>query len=245
MLKLKDVYALPSTVVPLAHCIIGSKWFPEVRDMEYYVPHTVWQAMDEEGFVTMRQVVYQNFDGERSAGLYTVWFKEQPVGIIQTSGRGGDEYVDRWITDPGIYAVLCQYISTKLASEDELKDFHDPERVIYPEEIFFFYGNDFGKQFGHPSEATAEGFMPYFSETKRLLPGIAHDLELVTAQPQHSPMPEYLRRHQHVFKRVREVSPDEHAMNPRLEQISREDGYTQFYWYAACERPENAEVLSI
>lgn len=241
MLKLKDVYALPATPVTVTECIIGPKWFPDIAEMEYHVPYSTWQAMAEEGLLTVRQVAYHDCDGDRSVGLYTLWFKNEPVGIFQSSGRGGDEYVDRWITDATRYATVAQYIRTKLAS-DELKDFHDPERVVYPEEIFVFYGTDFGTQFGYPAEKKAEGFMVFWDE---LIPGLDHKMTLVTATPEHSPMPEYLRRGGYVMQRVREVNAEEHARNTRLAMVSAEDGHTQFYWYTHCERPENAKVIAI
>jgi hypothetical protein len=241
MLKLKDMYALPATPVLLTECLIGPKWFPDIAEMEYHVPYSAWQAMTEDGLLTVRQVAYHDCDGERTVGLYTLWFKGEPVGIFQSSGRGGDEYVDRWITDAAAYAVVAQYVRTKLAS-DELKDFHDPERMVYPEEIFHFYGTDFGTQFGYPAEKRAEGFMVYWED---LIPGLDHKMTLVTAEPKHSPMPEYLRRGGHVMQRVREVNAEEHARNTRLALISKEDGYTQFYWYTPCDRPESAAVLAI
>lgn len=242
MLKLKDVYAIPGTPVPLAEYVLTEKWIPELPDLAYYIELSVLRQIDAEGLVRVQQLSYTNFDGERSAGMYTLWFGGFPVAIIHTSGRGGNEDFKRWITDPGRLFEMCQYLRTKISAETGSRDIYDPELEVYPEEVFDVGGQYIGDSFGHTKEKSADGFLVLGDS---LIAGVAPDLVLVTAAEKYDPMPEYIRRNESVLQKVAKVSTEELARNPRVEHFSVEDGLPQIYWYKHVTRPENCPVLAV
>lgn len=241
MLKLKDIYAMPGTMVPLTEYVLTDKWLPELPDLAYTVEWGTLKQLDAEGVVRVQQLAYSNFDGERSAGMYTLWFREFPVAIIHTSGRGGSENFRRWVTDAVRLFELCQYLRTKLSSEAST-DLCDPELEVYPEEVFYLYGQYIGDAFGHPKEEPATGFLVLWDS---VIPEVTPGLVLVTAAAQYDPMPEYIRRNESVLQRVAKVSADELARNPRVEHFSIADGMPQIYWYKQVARPENCTVLAV
>jgi len=54
-----------------------------------------------------RTIVDHDYDGRRGWTLQTVWFDGKPVMVVNSSGRDGDEYHDRWITDAGAVWGAC------------------------------------------------------------------------------------------------------------------------------------------
>jgi hypothetical protein len=244
MFKLKEVYGLPSTPVPLAQHVITEKWVPEVPGVAFGLEHSAVVAMDEEGFLKVKQLVYSSADGERYAALYTMWFRDAPVGIVQVAGRGGRDHFKRWITDHDQFLQMCNYLRTKISNGDDQVDVYDPEQLVYPEEVFHFYGEDFGSGFGYPAERRTEGFLVLF-DGPRLIPGCPENCVLVMAESQFEPMPEYIRRGEYVLRQVGKVSDEELARNPRVAENSYDKGHNQIYWYEQAPRPENAKVLSV
>ena len=242
MLKLKDVYALKSSPVLMTDYIFTDKWVPELPELEYTLDRSTLLAIDAEGYLGIRKLFEKNFDSERSAGMYTLWFKGAPVAIVHTSGRGGSENFQRWVTDAPRLFDLVQYLRTKMSGEAGANDVYDPETEVYPEEVFGLHGNYCGDLFGYPKEAPAKGFMLLHDN---VIPDVDKSLILVTATAVHDPMPEYIRREAYVMKLVSKVSADELARNPRVELFAKEDGHTQIYWYAAAPRPENCDVLAV
>jgi hypothetical protein len=244
MLKLKQVYGLPATNVRLVEYVLTEKWIPEVADLAYSPQQAALAAMDEEGLLTVKQVVYASSEGDRYAALYTLWFKGAPVGIFQVAGRGGEDQFKRWITAPAAFVDLCQYVRTKLSNGEDQMDIYDPEHNVYPEEVFSFYGTDFGTALGFPPEPAAKGFIVLF-DGARLVPGANPSYALVTATPEHEPMPEYLRQQEYVYQKVAPLSAEELAKNPRIAEVSKEDGHTQIYWYKNVIRPSDQPVLAV
>lgn len=242
MLKLKDVFALPGTMVPMTEYILTDKWLPELPELEYTLDRSTLLEIDKDAFFGIRKVVEENFDSERSAGIYTIWFKGLPAGIIQASGRGGSEDVKRWITDPQRLFDLVQYLRTKITGSVGCADVHDPETDVYPEEVFGLYGNYYGDGFGYPRVTPAKGFMLLFDN---IIPEVDPSLILVTATAEHNPMPEYIRREAYVMKKVSKVTADELARNPRVALFAKEDGYSQIYWYQAAPRPIDCPVIAV
>jgi hypothetical protein len=57
-----------------------------------------------------RTIVDRDFDGRRGWTLQTVWFDNKPVMVVNSSGRDGDEYHNRWITDPAQFAELVTFL---------------------------------------------------------------------------------------------------------------------------------------
>jgi hypothetical protein len=59
-----------------------------------------------------RSIVDHDSDGRRGWTLQTVWFDKKPVMVVNSSGRDGDEYHDRWITDGDIFGELVAFLRT-------------------------------------------------------------------------------------------------------------------------------------
>src|SRR5271157_5734451 len=59
-----------------------------------------------------RTLVDHDYDGRRGWTLQTVWFDNKPVMVVNSSGRDGDEYHERWITDPEQFAALVTFLKS-------------------------------------------------------------------------------------------------------------------------------------
>ncbi|KZX78238.1 hypothetical protein A3715_10245 [Oleiphilus sp. HI0009] len=59
-----------------------------------------------------------NFDHRRCWRLATVWFEEKPVMVIQNSGREGDDFSKRFITDMEAYKEMVRFIKYELEEHD-------------------------------------------------------------------------------------------------------------------------------
>jgi hypothetical protein len=244
MLKLKAIYDLPTKKTALSDFILTERWIPEVPDLGYHVDHATWVAMDEEGLLVVKQVAYGDNGADRYAAIFSLWFKDKPVGIFQEAGRGGRDHFKRWITDADAFVALCQYLRTKLCNGEDQLDIYDPEHEVYPEEMFGFYGQDFGTALGYPPEPAAKGFHIIFDGAK-VIQGANPAYALVTALPKYDPMPEYIRRREYVYKKVAPLTATELASNPRIEAVCKEDGHTHIYWYQMVIRPSDQPILAI
>jgi hypothetical protein len=82
------------------------------------------------------------YDYRRYWELTTVWFDGQPVMIVQNAGREGDDYHERFITDPHAYADMVGYLRTLLPA-----DLNDPSDVVDPnverDDLLAFYSDEF------------------------------------------------------------------------------------------------------
>src|SRR5271157_6098195 len=66
------------------------------------------QHEDAEAFkrIEIRQIAYDCPDGRRTWELDTIWFDGKPVMVVNSSGRDGDEYSERFITDGDTFAAM-------------------------------------------------------------------------------------------------------------------------------------------
>lgn len=244
LLKLKDVYAINSKNVPVTHYVITDKWLPEIGEQLWQPAHHLLEAIEAEGMVKVQQLVDQSYDGDRYAALYTLWFKGKPVGIFQVAGRSGCDHFQRWITDSAVYAELCNYLRNKLAEGDDRVEVYDPEHEVYPEEVFSFYGHDFGEAFGYTLEPRAKGMLVIF-DGARLIKNPTHNHAMVLATAEHDPMPEFIRRNEFVYQKVGPLTAEELASNPRIEATAKEDGHANLYWYKQVTRPKDQPILAV
>lgn len=76
-----------------------------------------------------RTLVDHSYDGRRTWTLQTVWFDNQPVMVVNSSGRDGDEYDNRWITDGANFHNMVSYLNS-LIERDEDSDFVKADAVI-------------------------------------------------------------------------------------------------------------------
>ena len=85
--------------------------------------------------------VYANkdFDSRRFWLLASIWFKNEPVMIIQNAGREGDDHTKRFITNVTSYCKMVSYIHTVLA-KNYCKDIVPIDKNI--PELTEFYGNE-------------------------------------------------------------------------------------------------------
>lgn len=243
MLKLKDMYGLDSTVVPLSQGVLNYHWFPEVQELEWKLNCEVEALLEKDGRIEVRQLVHVQVDGSRYLCMQTVWFDGKPVMITQDAGRSGDDHHRRWITDRNTFMSMCQHLRSFLATDEEQADVFDPEALVYEEAMFCFYSHDFSKQFGYEVEPTTEGY-DAFDEAHHIFPGLDRDLVMVHARAGLE-MPTYIRRYEHVMKLEREVTEDDLQRNPRVKEICENDGYPQIYLYRHCTRPSDAPVVAI
>lgn len=57
---------------------------------------------------------YATQDSRRYWRLASVWYMKRPVMVIRNAGREGDDLVNRWITNEGVYLDMITYLLTLL-----------------------------------------------------------------------------------------------------------------------------------
>ena len=60
--------------------------------------------------IEIRQIAFDCPDGRRTWELDTIWFDGKPVMVVNSSGRDGDEYSERFITDGDSYAAMVRFL---------------------------------------------------------------------------------------------------------------------------------------
>jgi hypothetical protein len=63
-----------------------------------------------------RTIVDHDYDGRRGWTLQTVWFDGKPVMVVNSSGRDGDEYHQRWVTNLKRFRKLLTWLRTFVPS---------------------------------------------------------------------------------------------------------------------------------
>jgi len=67
-------------------------------------------AIGESKRIEYRELVFNTQDSYRTWQLGSVWLDGKPVMVVNNSGRGGDEYSERWITDAALYSEMVVYL---------------------------------------------------------------------------------------------------------------------------------------
>jgi hypothetical protein len=67
-------------------------------------------------------------DGRRTWTLCTAWFDGKPFMVANSSGRDGDEYYNRWVTDAGLLHSMVEYLRTFIPQQ--AAETVDPDKVI-------------------------------------------------------------------------------------------------------------------
>lgn len=148
-MKVKTVYTLPATPIALTDWVLRDDWFPEIS-VTSNLGTDVLEELEKEGRLKVKCLVDFYIDYRRYAAMHTVWFDELPVFIVQNAGREGDDHFNRWVTDLPRYLQLLGYLQSKIPLEIRFEA-TDPEKEVFPEEIFRFYGMDFSDQVGYNS----------------------------------------------------------------------------------------------
>ena len=80
-------------------------------------------AVEETRRMETRTLVDFDYDGRRGWTLQTVWFDGKPVMVVNSSGRDGDEYHERWITDAPLFGKLVTFLRSFApeAKEEQVK----------------------------------------------------------------------------------------------------------------------------
>jgi hypothetical protein len=86
-------------------------------------------AMEASKRFETRTIVDHDYDGRRGWTLQTVWFDGKPVMVVNNSGRDGDEYHDRWITDGEAFGKMVAWLRT-FQPESEQTGFAEASQVI-------------------------------------------------------------------------------------------------------------------
>lgn len=86
-------------------------------------------AVEATNRVETRTLVDLCYDGRRTWTLQTVWFDDKPVMVVTSSGRDGDEYHDRWITDGAAFHDLVRFLHS-FVKEDAPTDFVEASAKI-------------------------------------------------------------------------------------------------------------------
>ena len=252
MLKLKDIYALPAKKLSFQawdSISLRSDWFPEIANLEWGLTDLARAELDGEGRFETREIGYHQADYRRFAFLGTLWFDGHPVAIVQNGGREGDDHKARWITDRERFFALCAYLQSKLAPDVAEQDIHDPESVVYEDDLLCFYGQDFGTALGFPPEPTTEGFL--LLRLRELWHHVAtQDLDqgwlFIAVKPEIVEVPAYLRRGSYLMRQVRAATPADFSSDAPMYPHLMEQGYTQFYWYQPCvSHPTTEKAISI
>lgn len=127
------------------------------RPVDYASYHTVrvhlpeidsyeldFDGVEAEQMMETRTIVDKDFDGRRGWTLQTVWFDGRPVMVVNSSGRDGDEYHERWITDVEQFGRLLTWLH-KFIPRTEITGYVNLEAVIpamtefYSHSIHDFY----------------------------------------------------------------------------------------------------------
>lgn len=243
MMKLRDVYSLPAKLLSLKNWCFRSDWFHEIDGLSW-AGEEVYSALEDEGRLKLFSLLEHSFDERRYVSMHTIWFDDKPLMFVQNGGREGDDFKRRWITDSVLFQAACTYLRQHLPVEIGEEDLHDPDAEVYPDEVFVIYGSDHCADFGFEVEEKAEGFMLQ-PHAHTFLPGADPSLIFVEAKPSVLPMPELLRRYDYFMKWVRPVSEEELAKNPRIREHAAASGFTEFHWYAQCERPVGQVVVKM
>jgi hypothetical protein len=98
-------------------------------------------AIEAENRIEIRTIADSCADGRRTWTLETVWFRFidelVPVMVVNSSGRDGDEYHNRWITDEQMFVAMLGFLR-EFRKGDALTDMAGLDKVI--PEMTEFYG---------------------------------------------------------------------------------------------------------
>ena len=242
MLQLKTLYSLPVSSMPLTDDMLRGDWFCEVGDLRDNLDEDILDELRRENRLMMCDLLNNSSNGHCSLLMYSVWFDDEPVMVVQASGREDSNFSRRMITDPKRLEALSLYIRSKLDIEVASHDVVDPEAFFFEEELFKFVGSiDYGAQYGYPCQPRVEGYQ-LLPDAYRVLNAGPKDMHFVAAQAGLE-MPQYMRRHLCVLEKVRAASDAELTTNPRVLPHYHQEGFTQFCWYRECPTPMNQPIV--
>lgn len=249
MIKLRDIFNLPSTPVDLKEDFFTLKgnWVPEIDELVPDYDREIAEAIAEDGRMAIKTVVFDNIDGDRYAMLCTVWFDSKPTLIVQEAGRSGRDYFNRWVVDLMTYNEMLSYLVTKLTNSREAKfaDFVDLDTDVYPEMFLSFYGKNYASNFGLKVEPPLKGVI-LLANRRGLLNHLSSDQYLLFTQEYEGDAPEYIRRDSLVMKKVRAIPIEEiEEHNKNIWQGFIENPRKRVFLYEDAALPEGVLVQPV
>ncbi len=95
-------------------------------------------AAEKEEQIEIRVLADECPDGRRTWTLETVWYRKSPVMIVNSSGRDGDEYHNRYVTDAFQFDNMLRFLRT-FCKKDEIEGLvNDLDKAI--PDMTEFYG---------------------------------------------------------------------------------------------------------
>jgi len=99
-----------------------------------HVPEIDIYGLDDEAVeatkrIEYRQLVYHSADCYRTWELGYIWLDGKPIMVVNSSGRGGDEYSERWITDAALYSEMIVFLR-QFIGQGEVTGFVKPDTKI-------------------------------------------------------------------------------------------------------------------
>lgn len=246
-IKVKDIYALPSTLLDLTQTMLKSRWVPELSYLIHDFGTEVSAAIVGEGRFVIKSLVDETYDDRRYSQMCSIWFDGKPVLIFQEAGRSGRDHFKRWLTDKVAYAEMLSYLIEKLSDEPEteLDDLIDPDTEVYPEELLCFYGNSHLQQFGIETEPAMEG-VSILQNERGLLAGVPRDEYLIFLRDFVQDIPEYIRRQGFVLQKIRLIPTEEiSASNPRILEVTKANGEDRVFLYQKATAPDGTYVQPV
>lgn len=110
------------------------------------IEESLWGYEESNEHVVIKTIKDFDFDGRRCWTLRTVWFKGNPVMILQNAGREGDDHRERYITNISLYEQMVSYIKTLIESESLSDDCCIDENTDY-DFLDTFYGKSLNSKF--------------------------------------------------------------------------------------------------
>jgi hypothetical protein len=131
-----ELYVLKPTRIDYGSWHTISTHFQE-DNFSYFDVDT--DAIEQTQRMETRTLVDHCSDGRRTWTLQTVWFDGKPVMVVNSSGRDGTEYSERWITDPEQFGKLLAFLKSFAPEPEGLSGFVKADTKIPA--MTEFYGN--------------------------------------------------------------------------------------------------------
>ena len=96
--------------------ILSSSFYSHIPEIPDFL--TNCDRVDRAGKIVIKFYADEKIDKRRRWILASVWFKDEPVMIIQNGGNEGDEYARKFVTCVDRYMDMIKYIDTKLRKYD-------------------------------------------------------------------------------------------------------------------------------
>lgn len=244
MLQIKELYDLPYNALDLNNWVLRDDWFPEINTVTSLLGGSALEKLQAEGRLQVRELVNVYGDGHRITEMCTVWFDGEPVFIAQNAGRSGRDHRKRWLTNTPRYWALLGYLFSMSDCEDEALETIDPSTLVYEEDVFNFYGQDFSAQFGYKTEPRTPGYC-LLPHAEGIVPGSTPGWVLVMLGKSVAQAAPFIRRGGCVMQLLRPLSQAELDSNPRMTQALEGTEFDRYVWYVSAARPDNTVVLSV